>query len=122
VLSFDVLYDLSVMSAHFALINDILSMIWNSGITDDWIFEGFSKKVYQNKGSLTLNLDERKKNLPEVNFRKYSVLHETRNEGRKAREKIIIQATEAREKIYIKATETETYHPRAKRLKEEFRM
>jgi len=73
VLSYNVLYDLSVMSAHFALINDILSMIWNSGITDQWIFEGFSEKVYKNKGSLSLKLDERLNNLPEVKFRQYSI-------------------------------------------------
>jgi len=70
ILQYTLFYDLSVMSAHFAMINDLLSDLYNNHkVRSNWIYNGFNMNVYMNQGSLTLDWDLRLKNLPNARFK-----------------------------------------------------
>lgn len=73
VLQYTLFYDISVMSSHFALINDLLSVLYNTHhVKEEWIYEGFNDNVYKKMGSLTLDFNTRLTNLPPTQFKVFA--------------------------------------------------
>ena len=64
--------DISTGSAYHALISDLISAIFSKKLKNhESILTGFSPKIYSNSGSLSLDWNKRKSNLPELTYKIY---------------------------------------------------